>query len=95
MKLDNGTYCPLVKGPCKKLDCMWFMKVQGLHPQTGEAIDEWDCAVKWQVLLQIENTRVTLGTQAATESMRNEIVTRMDNPLPIPLDPSRMIEVRR
>jgi hypothetical protein len=80
MKLEHGTFCPLIKDKCKQLDCAFFLQVRGSHPQTGAPVDEWDCAIKWLPVLMIENTNTARGTQAATESMRNEIVERMDNP---------------
>jgi hypothetical protein len=81
MKLDRKADCPLFKEPCRQLKCEWFMSVRGAHPQTGEPIDdEWDCAIKWLVLTSIGNIAAARGNQAATESMRNEIVERMDNP---------------
>jgi hypothetical protein len=82
MKLPPATWCPLVKGQCKMGQCMWFIHIRGTNPQSGQEIDEPDCAVKWLPVLMIDTTRAVRGTQAATESMRNEIVERMDNPTP-------------
>lgn len=85
MKLDRKADCPLLKEPCRQLKCEWFMQMRGQHPQTGEAInDEWDCAVKWLVLVGVDQVRAARGGQAATESMRNEIVDRMDRPMTNP-----------
>ena len=80
MKLEQGDFCPFVKGKCKRTDCMMFMQISGKHPVTNEHIDEWDCVLRWQIALTMENTKSIRGTQAATESMRNEIVRRMDVP---------------
>jgi hypothetical protein len=82
MKLPPATWCPLVKGECRMGQCMWFIHIRGTNPQTGQEIDEPDCAVKWLPVLMIDTTRAVRGTQAATESMRNEIVDRMDRPMP-------------
>jgi hypothetical protein len=83
MKLDRKAECPLFKEPCRQLGCEFFMSVKGQHPVTGQPIeDEWDCAVKWLVLVGIDGVRAARGGQAATESMRNEIVDRMDRPMP-------------
>ena len=79
MKIEQGTFCPLVKGKCRMQKCVLFKQVVGVHPVTGERVDEWDCAFNWQFLFAMENTRAVRGTQSATESMRNDIVTRMDN----------------
>jgi hypothetical protein len=82
MKLPPATWCPLVKGECRTTKCMWFIHIRGTNPQTGQEIDEPDCAVKWLPVLMIDTTRAVRGNQSATESMRNEIVRRMDNVAP-------------
>jgi hypothetical protein len=74
MKIGNGKFCPLVGGDCKQLECNWFIQLRGKHPQTGEPLDEWDCAVKWLPLLLIEGAQETRQTAAAIESFRNEMV---------------------
>ena len=45
-----------------------------MNPQTGEEVDEWDCAVKWVPMMLIENTQMQRQTGAAIESFRNESV---------------------
>ncbi len=55
MKLEQGKFCPLIGKDCIGLQCSWFTQIRGNHPQTGEPVDEWGCAVTWlpdkQVLL--------------------------------------------
>jgi hypothetical protein len=48
--------------------------LQGTHPQTGAPVQEWGCSIAWLPLLLVENSRHIQGTQAATESFRNEMV---------------------
>ena len=48
--------------------------LQGSHPQTGLPVQEWGCSIAWIPLLLVENARHVQGTQAATESFRNEMV---------------------
>ena len=48
--------------------------LQGNHPQTGAAVQEWGCSIAWIPLLLVENSKHMMGTQAATESFRNEMV---------------------
>ena len=83
MQIERKNLCPLFKGPCRQLDCAWFMEIEGKHPQTGEQIKEWSCAVVWQVMVGLkisqDVTNGTSGVQAATESFRNEVV-RMNGP---------------
>ena len=43
MRLENGEFCPLVNGPCKKWDCKFWIQLRGVNPQTGEEIDDWNC----------------------------------------------------
>lgn len=54
--------------------CRLWTQIQGLHPQTGERIDQWGCADAWMPLLMIENSQQQRQTGAAIESFRNEVV---------------------
>lgn len=74
MKLKPGTFCPLIQGECKGLECSWFTQVRGTNPNTGEDVDEWGCAVTWLPVLMIENSQQQRHTGAAMESFRNEMV---------------------
>ncbi len=69
-----GTYCPLIKGECKRAECVFWTQLQGKHPQTGEPINEGDCAIKWLPILMIENTKEAIGLSASIDSFRNEMV---------------------
>lgn len=80
MKIEPGSWCPLAGDDCKQLACAWFIKLRGHHPQGGEPVDEWDCAVKWLPVLLIEGAKETRQTAAAVESFRNEMV-RQNNDL--------------
>jgi hypothetical protein len=73
-KKPGNKTCPMLKKPCIQQDCMWFVQIRGAHPQTGDPVDEWDCAVIWQPLLLIENSSQQRATGAAVESFRNEMV---------------------
>ena len=74
MKIETGTYCPLIKKDCIQTKCAWFTQVRGTHPQTGEPVDEWGCAISWMPVLLIENSQQQRQTGAAVESFRNEMV---------------------
>ena len=83
---DEGLICPLHKQDCSEVchKCPWWTQVRGKSPQSGEEIDDWQCAISIMPMLSIETSRNVRGNQAATESMRNEIVKRMDRPAPQP-----------
>ena len=83
MKIKAGTYCPLLQKECIGLQCAWITQIRGMDPQTGEDVDEWDCAIKWLPFLMIENTKKNIESGAAVESFRNEVVQRMDKPMPV------------
>lgn len=74
MQLKAGNYCPLLQKECIGIQCAWFTQIRGQHPQTGEEIDEWDCAVKLMPMLQIEVAHKANQTAACVESFRNEVV---------------------
>ena len=80
MKLQAKTNCPLNSfAPCKELECAWFMKVAGKHPQKDEEVEDWGCAMAWMPVLLMENARVSFQTGAAVESFRNEMVKANQN----------------
>ena len=74
MQLKNGTFCPLLKKDCVGLVCAWFTRVQGIDTNTGNQIDEYQCAIAWMPMLLIENSGQQRQTGAAVESFRNEMV---------------------
>ena len=79
MKLEVGKFCPLIGKDCIGMECSWFTQVRGRHPQTGEEIDEWGCAVTWMPVLLIDNTQQQRQTGAAVESCRNETVKKLQD----------------
>lgn len=75
MKIEPKATCPLNQfQPCKELECGWFMKIAGKHPQSEEMFEEWGCAIAWIPILLIENSQQQRQTGAAVESFRNEMV---------------------
>jgi len=79
MAIETVNFCPL-KSECETVKdgkihkCMWHVKLVGQDPQTGEDMDQWGCAMAWQPLLMIENSRQQRSTAAGVESLRNEVV---------------------
>ena len=79
--MENKTVltCPL-GSKCEEIKdnqmhrCIWFIKLAGTNPNTGETVDEHGCAMAWLPVLLVENSRQQLGTSAAIESFRNEMV---------------------
>ena len=56
--------------------CSNFLGITGKDPQNGEQyIDEWKCGASWAALLQVENSMTNRSAAAATESLRNEMVS--------------------
>ena len=75
MKLKVKDNCPLDNfNPCRKFECGWFIQLRGKHPQTGEEVDEYGCAMALMPMLMIENSRQTSQAGSAIESFRNEMV---------------------
>ena len=71
---DPDGKCPLLNKKCIKHQCIWYNMLQGAHPQTGQPVQECGCSIAWMPLLMVENAKHVQGTQAATESFRNEMV---------------------
>jgi hypothetical protein len=72
--LKNGTFCPLIKKDCVGLMCAWYTRVQGIDNNTGNQVDNYECAISWLPMLLIENSGQQRSTGAAVESFRNEMV---------------------
>lgn len=68
------TFDPKHPEPCVEHQCQFYIQIQGQHPQTGEMLNNWGCALAWQPLLTIDNTQQTRQAGAAIESFRNEMV---------------------
>ena len=77
MKLGQGKLCPLIGENCRQLECSWYTKLAGVHPQTGEPVEEWGCAVAWIPFLQVDTSKAMNSAGAAIESLRNETVDRL------------------
>lgn len=72
--MKKGNFCPLIKKDCIENKCQWYCQVRGVNPNTGEPVDEWQCAVNLIPVLLIENSQQQRSTSAAVESFRNETV---------------------
>ena len=76
--MKKGNFCPLIKKDCVENKCQWYCQVRGTNPNTGQPVDEWQCAINLLPFLLIENSQQQRSTAAAVESLRNETVTRTD-----------------
>jgi hypothetical protein len=87
MAKDAKIICPLMGKQCiedgtvvegELHACRFWVFVQGKNPQTGETVNNGDCAFCWTPMLLIENSLVNRQTGAAIESFRNEMVKAND-----------------
>ena len=83
MRIEQGTFCPLLKKECIGLKCAWFTRVQGFDKNTGKEVDEYQCAITWMPMLMVENSGTQRETGAAVESFRNEMVKANENSIKI------------
>lgn len=60
--------CPLGH-TCDK--CKWMIRMRGTNPNTGQEVDQDDCAIAWMPILLLENSQQQRQTAAAVESTRN------------------------
>lgn len=72
--MKKGNFCPLIKKDCIENKCQWYCQVRGVNPNTGQPVDEWQCAINLLPILLIENSQQQRSTSAAVESFRNETV---------------------
>lgn len=79
MDIEIVKTCPL-GSKCREIkdgkiyECMWYMHIKGMNPQTGEEVDEYNCSIAWTPLLLLENAKHIRGVAAATEDFRNKMV---------------------
>ena len=66
-----------------------------MHPQTGEPVDEWGCAVTWMPMLAIENSNQQRSTSAAVESFRNEMVKANESNINVLSSAAQMLHEAR
>lgn len=74
-KVETGVVCPLIGSACVEHRCAWYTNVQGLHPQTGETVNQWSCAVAWLPVLVVDQTQQVRQHGAAAEQGRNALLT--------------------
>ncbi|KKL18112.1 hypothetical protein LCGC14_2478770 [marine sediment metagenome] len=70
--------CPIYREPCHEHSCEFYIHLTGTHPQTGNPLDHWGCAISWLPILQIETSQRVNQMGAAIESFRNEMVRQND-----------------
>jgi len=68
-----GSECEEIRNN-KVYRCMWYTKVVGDDPNTGESHEDWSCAISWMPTLQIEMANTNRSQSTALESFRNETV---------------------
>lgn len=78
--------CPLGHTCEKAVDghierCAWYTHLEGMHPQTGDRIDRWECAIAWQPVLTIELAGAVQSGNATMQSMRNNLDQRQGEAL--------------
>jgi hypothetical protein len=77
--MKKATFCPLIKKDCIEHKCLWYSRVSGTNPNTGEPIEEWTCVINMLPILIIENAKRTRNTNIAVESLRNETAKQNDS----------------
>lgn len=83
---DKKIKCPYTafKTSCfdgvTKHQCPKWIHIRGTDPNSGEAVDQYNCSDAWLPMLLIENAQQSRQTGAAVESFRNEMVTLNGGP---------------
>lgn len=70
--------CPLLRKPCIEHECAWWTTIRGFDTNTGREIDQQMCVVGAMPFLLIENSAQQQRTNAAVESMRNEMINKAE-----------------
>jgi hypothetical protein len=70
---NETNICPLIKKPCIKHNCAWYVNVQGENPNTGEKISNSECVVTFLPWLIMDTTKGVRETASAAQETRNEV----------------------
>lgn len=72
-----GAMCPQFKKDVSKVchRCAWWVGLTW-KDEKGESQHKWNCAMVMTALTNVDVVKATAGTQAATESFRNEMMVR-------------------
>ena len=65
---EVGNIVHLLRKTALKVSALGGCMLEGLHPQTGEDVDHWGCAVTWLPMLTIENSQQQRQTGAVVMS---------------------------
>lgn len=82
-KKDSAPLCPFDKKACIKERCIGWQTgpTEQIVDSVKQTVLHSDCFVVWNLLYLKGIANRTDGTQIAVESMRNEVVSRMDTPM--------------
>lgn len=69
-------YCPLIKETCIGANCSFSKSIEGLHPQTGDKVNERVCGVGFAPELAMEGNALTNSAVATAETARNSAVSQ-------------------
>lgn len=75
---DGSELCPLLKKPCIKHDCQWYMSVMGTNPNTGMDFQNYQCAMVFIPMLLMQNSQAVRQTGSAVQETRNEVAKSRD-----------------
>lgn len=76
-RAKKGLMCPQFRKDVSKVchTCMWWTGLQWTDEKL-QVHHKWQCAMVMAALTNVDVVKATAGTQAATESFRNEMVVR-------------------
>lgn len=76
--IKDGTFCPYIKQVCIQKKCVFWNKLVQTNARTGETTETWMCKDQLDIYLLQQISSKLNHNAAAVESMRNQIVKRMD-----------------
>jgi len=72
-----GSECEEIKDN-KLHRCRWYVCLKGKDPQSEKIIDDWQCAMYWNPIMQVEQAQTNRGQTQALCSFRDEMINRRD-----------------
>lgn len=93
----NDYKCPHTgfKKSCSSIrdSCPKWVHLIGINPNTGQPVEEFDCADHWIPILLVENAQKTNQVGAAIESFRNEML--IQGQMALSMDGEKLPEIEK
>lgn len=69
----EGQHCPFIRKNCNKHECVLYVHLLGMNPQTGQPTEEWKCSLAFLPILMVENSNMIRQGTASTDKVATQL----------------------